>query len=214
MIDELNIQDSAGRSRAAWRLIEKITGRHKRPYAVVSADSLEDRLQRYQSFFQSILDPPEPDISQVLSPLNTQHGVFNCEEITPLELAKACKSTPLGKAAGVDGLPSDVMRLTPLLVRHVLPIMKNMLLHNAPPPDSWRKSTVLSSLSQRKAVQLPWRIRGASLSCVHLPSCTTRCSLIVCSLPSMNISSPGKRLSPRPLNHRTVSGATYHSGPL
>jgi len=83
MIDELNIQDSAGRSRAAWRLIEKITGRHKRPYAVVSADSLEDRLQRYQSFFQSILDPPEPDISQVLSPLNTQHGVFNCEEITP-----------------------------------------------------------------------------------------------------------------------------------
>ena len=80
---------------------------------ILKGNSKEDRLKNLQQYFSELLgsEPtvegdPNEDIPAVLQNLNIKSGPFSKEEY-----AKVKNKLSLGKAAGSDGIPPEVLKL-------------------------------------------------------------------------------------------------------
>ena len=97
----------------SWKLINEITGRKSAKTGVLKGRNKEERLLKWQEHFSSLLgsDPntegnPDEDIPAVIKNLDIKTGPFSIEEYATVK-----KRLTLGKAAGPDGIPPEVLKL-------------------------------------------------------------------------------------------------------
>ena len=160
---EISQHHEAGRSQAVWKAIDKLTGRKKRPNAVIAAESIETKKKETAKYFHSLLNVPPVD--QELTPLDhlPQAPEVNTGPITMEELHESASMTPSGKSAGPDELPSDIISILPL-TSCVLPLMNDTLAGKEPPPI-WRRSIIVAIPKGNST--LLTNQRGLSLMCAN-----------------------------------------------
>ena len=93
----------------AWRVINEMTGRKRTKEGQVDGYSPEERVTTWSSHFQKLLgetaEAVEEDVPSVLQDLGIDDGPF-----TAGELARAKTTVKVGKSAGPDGIPPEVLK--------------------------------------------------------------------------------------------------------
>jgi hypothetical protein len=102
----------------AWRQIDIITGRKARAQHNINADSEEEKTQLWVSLFKQLLNPnPINSIPEKVVHPNAfpdKNLDYNVQLFTLVELKTAIKAMQDEKAAGVDDLVNDVLKLSEL----------------------------------------------------------------------------------------------------
>ena len=113
MVKQVEMSDENRNHGESWKLINSITGRKNSKKGILKGESKEDRLQKWKQCFSDLLgsEPsvegdPNEDVPTIIENANITTGPFSKEEYTTVK-----KSLTLGKAAGPDGIPPDVLKL-------------------------------------------------------------------------------------------------------
>ena len=125
----------------AWRVINEMTGRKRTKEGQVEGHSPEERVTTWTTHFQKLLGETvdaveEEEIQAVLQNLNINDGPF-----TLSELARAKTTVRVGKSAGPDGIPPEVLKNCDL-DDVILEFCNLALLHNRL-PDMWSLSNIV-----------------------------------------------------------------------
>lgn len=163
---EVTQHHEAGRSRCVWKVIDSITGRKTRAASIVATDSIEERMEKIRDYFSELLNSPVsvPTSQSLTQPNDIQPLPMQTGHVRIEELRMACKATARNKAAGPDGIPSDVARIISVS-RLLLPTM-NAILDGRDPPDEWRQSTIVAIPKKGNSTLLSNQ-RGLSLMSVN-----------------------------------------------
>ena len=103
--------DLRAQHKESWKLINKISGRKATKKGKIKANSNEDRVTKWFEYFKQLLgnEPvvtdEDEEIAMVINKLEIDEGPF-----TIGELEKAKKRLKAGKAAGPDGISSEVIK--------------------------------------------------------------------------------------------------------
>ena len=97
----------------AWKAVNQMSGRKRAKEGQVSGSSPEERLTTWFTHFQKLLGEPPA----VEDPDEDIPNVYDCEELeindepfTISEFRRVKSSLQLGKAAGPDGIPTEVLK--------------------------------------------------------------------------------------------------------
>ena len=97
--------------REAWKLINKVSGRKTRSVARIQGSTPEERLDNWHVHFKNLLgdeavDNDSEEIDPVLEDLDIYDGLFTLQEFK-----EAKQQLQLGKSAGPDQIPPEVLKL-------------------------------------------------------------------------------------------------------
>ena len=99
-----------GKTKAAYKAINRLTGRKSRPACGVEADSPADRVKVLQNHFENLLSAAPPTVNkpveQIFEELPINSGPF-----TLTELKAAASTLQRGKALGVDEVPVEILQI-------------------------------------------------------------------------------------------------------
>ena len=167
----VNIQLATDNCRhsAAWRAINALTGRKRRPHAIVSANSVEHRKSLLSSHYHRVLNAPTP--TSDLLPINhftpAQEDEFATGPITIAEVAAASSTMRADAAPGIDNISPIVLKLTELTPTITLLLNSHCTLGgdaSASAASQWRVSKLISIPKKGYATGLDNQ-RGIALQC-------------------------------------------------
>uniref|UniRef100_A0A1I8HIG2 Reverse transcriptase domain-containing protein n=1 Tax=Macrostomum lignano TaxID=282301 RepID=A0A1I8HIG2_9PLAT len=148
-VQEIQAATDNCRHTAAWRAINRLTGRRPRPTTVVGAESIEQRKSLLVDHYRQVLNAPSPT-SPLLPAAGftpAQHGDFYTGPITAAEATKALKSMRADAASGVDRVPPRVLKL-PELTDSITSILNKYCCLGGDPAAMaaplWRTSRIVS----------------------------------------------------------------------
>ena len=146
----------------AWRVINEMTGRKKTKERQVKGHSPEERVTTWFGHFQGLLgetaEAVEEDVPPYLQNLAINDGPF-----TPGELARVKTTVKVGKSAGPDCIPPEVLKNCDL-DDIILGFCNLALLHNRL-PHMWSLSTIVP-VPKSGDLSKPDNYRGISLTCI------------------------------------------------
>ena len=157
------------RHSAAWKAINRLTGRRARPEAVIAANSIEHRKALLIEHYSRVLNAPAPLASP--SPIEglvaADPNDFNTGPISVTEVARALRSMRADTAAGMDGIPPRALKLPELASAIATVLNRHCCLGGeagagAAPP--WRISMIVSIPKNGSATNLDNQ-RGIALEC-------------------------------------------------
>ena len=115
-VREIQLATDTCRHNAAWRAIDRLTGRKSRPHTVVAAASINQRKAHLAAHFRKVLNAPAPSVS--LLPVHDFEAApsdsFNTDTITIEEVKRALRTTRTDTAPGVDSIPPQVLKINDL----------------------------------------------------------------------------------------------------
>jgi Reverse transcriptase (RNA-dependent DNA polymerase)/Domain of unknown function (DUF6451) len=104
--------------------------------------AVEDQLKRWREHFEEILNRPS-ESEEKLSSRDTPQLRINVNPPTKTEICKALKELKNGKAAGVDNIPAEILKVdTDLTARALLPLFQNIW-RNEEFPDDWMEGIIV-----------------------------------------------------------------------
>ena len=65
MMKEAECCDEANRHKAAWQLINMLTGKKVRAQGIIAADTPSERLQGWRNHFEALLSPADSNATTV-----------------------------------------------------------------------------------------------------------------------------------------------------
>ena len=130
--------------KEAWKQIDIISGRKAKSINIIDADSEEERRQKFITHFKKLLSPEvmssiEKVVHDNVFPqiqLDYNTGLFSLKE-----LDKAVASLSNNKAAGVDGMVNEVLKLSEF--RHILLQILNGVFITKVVPMEWLMSILV-----------------------------------------------------------------------
>lgn len=147
----------------AWRVINEMTGRKRTKEGQVKGHSPEERVTTWSSHFKRLLGETadaaeEEEIPSDLPNLNINDGPFTFDE-----LVRAKATVRVGKSAGPDGIPPEVLKYCDL-DDIILEFCNLALLHNRL-PDMWSLSNIVP-VPKSGDLSKPDNYRCISLTCI------------------------------------------------
>ena len=143
--------------RGLFAGLKAIYGKSNVVAPVKSADGgklvtdLQDIRNRWKEHFNNLLNQEgsaHPDACQQLKRKPTRNEL--CGEITMEELKKALKSTAAGKAPGLDGIPSDILKNGGEKLCEALLGLLNRCLLSGTVPQDFRRDALIVTIYKRK----------------------------------------------------------------
>ena len=115
LANEAEIAARQNNSRELYKITRQLAGKNKSTSHLIrdkqgnllTKESLQ--LQRWKEYFQDILNRPPPDSIPDIEETNIDLNI-NCGRISKEEIKRAIKKLKLGKAPGIDNIPSDVLK--------------------------------------------------------------------------------------------------------
>ena len=168
-VREIQLATDNCRHNAAWRAIDRLTGRKSRPHTVVAAASIKQRKARLADHYRQVLNAPAPTASPL--PIHGFEAAptdsFNTASITEAEVRRALRTTRANSAPGADGVPPQVLKISDLA-----PSITGLLnAHTciggddaACAPPQWRLSKIVSIPKKGNSTSLDNQ-RGIALEC-------------------------------------------------
>ena len=144
MMKEVECCDEANRPKAAWHLINMLTGRKVRAQGIIAADTPTERLQGWRNHFESLLSPADsnaPTASFHCEPVFQSPPQFEQGLITSEELDSAVKALRAGRAPGLDQVTAESLKL-PELHEELLEVLNSVYLSDRVPPE-WHLSALI-----------------------------------------------------------------------
>ena len=111
LADKIEREYGGKRYGAAWKVINKVTGRKKAQEGLVKGETPEQRKTAWYNHFSNLLgaepevDDPDEEIPDVFSDLNIPDGPFTTAEYNQVKT-----SLERGKGAGPDEIPPEVYK--------------------------------------------------------------------------------------------------------
>ena len=104
MASEVEQASKDGKHSAAWKVIDRMTGRKSRQACSIAADSQQERLRLWRDHFMQLLTSKPPDVA--LSVLQVHEGTLPIDEgpFSLDEIATAASQLKTGKACGMDSI--------------------------------------------------------------------------------------------------------------
>ena len=141
--------------RLAWSFIKSM--RKTKPRELI-ADTEADRLNKFHTHFSSLFAAPvAPEVVGFFTPQNKiifKEGPFSSDELTG-----ALEHVGNGKAAGLDGIRNETLRL-PDLHNTVLSLLNQMLTGKI---VEQQKTSIIVTIAKKGDMSLPANFRGVSL---------------------------------------------------
>ena len=153
LANEAEIAARQNNSRELYKITRQLAGKNKstsRPIRdkqgnLLTKESLQ--LQRWKEYFQDILNRPPPysipDIEETNEDLN-----INCGMICKEEIKRAIKKLKIGKALGIDNIPSHVLKADIGATADVLYSVLNEIWDKEEIPTEW-KTGMLVTISKK-----------------------------------------------------------------
>ena len=115
LANEAEIAARQNNSRELYNITRQLAGKNKRTSRpirdkqgnLLTKESIQ--LQRWKEYVQDILSRPPPDSISDIEETNEDLNI-NCCRISKEETKRAIKKLKLGKAPGIDNIPSDVLK--------------------------------------------------------------------------------------------------------
>ena len=147
--------------REAWKLINKVSGRRTGNMARIDGSTQEERLENWHVHFKNLLgseaeDDNSEEIDPVLENLEICDGPF-----TKQEFKEAKRQLQLGKSAGPDQIPPEVIKLCNL--DDILLDMCNSSLMDRDKVDQWSLMNIIPIFKSGNILD-PSNYRGISLA--------------------------------------------------
>ena len=148
-----------------WGVINDISDRKKKPLrGQVAGNSPKERTNTWFFHFKNLLgnappvDDPEEDIPDIIANLDIEDGPFTMEEYL-----HAKRSLKLGKCAGPDNIPPEVLKTCDL--DDIILSFCNQVLMNGRKPDQWSLSNILP-VPKSGNLSNTDNYRGIGLTCI------------------------------------------------
>ena len=128
--------------RELCKIIRQLAGKNKHTSRPVR-DKHGKELQRWKNHFQEIVNrpPPDsiPDIEEATEDLN-----INCGRMSKEEIKRALKKLKLGKAPGINSIPSDVLKADISAATDVLYNLLNEIWDKEEIPTEWKTGMLVT----------------------------------------------------------------------
>ena len=163
MMKEAENCDEANRHKAAWQLINMLTGRKVREQGIIAADTPTERLQGWRNHFETLLSPADSTASKVpfhCEPVFQTPPQFEQGPITSEELDSAVKALRTGRAPGLDQVTAESLKL-PELHEELLEVLNSVYLSGTVPPE-WHLSALIP-IPKKGDLSLHNNYRGIAL---------------------------------------------------
>ena len=130
-----------GKHSAAWKVINRMTGRKSRQACSIAADSQQERLRLWRDHFMQLLTSRPPDVA--LSVLQVHEGTLPIDEgpFSLDEIATAASQLKTGKACGMDSIPPELLKLTG--IHEILMPVFNQAFETGVVPEEWKVSGII-----------------------------------------------------------------------
>ncbi|KAI0224962.1 hypothetical protein LSAT2_024073 [Lamellibrachia satsuma] len=149
LANEAEIAARQNNSRELYKITRQLAGKNKstsRPIRdkqgnLLTKESLQ--LQRWKEYFQDILNRPPPDSIPNIEETNEDLNI-NCGRISKEEIKRAIKKLKLGKAPGIDNIPSDVLKADIGATTNVLYSVLNEIWDKEEIPTEWKTGMLVT----------------------------------------------------------------------
>ena len=144
MMKEVECCDEANRPKAAWHLINMLTGRKVRAQGIIAADTPTEQLQGWRNHFESLLSPADSNATTAsfhCEPVFQSPPQFEQGPITSEELDSAVKALRAGRAPGLDQVTAESLKF-PELHEELLEVLNSVYLSGRVPPE-WHLSALI-----------------------------------------------------------------------
>ena len=148
----------------AWKLVNRVTGRKRAKEGQVSGNSPEERVTTWFTHFQKLLgepptvEDPEEEIPTIYADLE-----INDEPFTLDEFRRVKASLQLGKAAGPDNIPPEVLKSCDF--DEICLNFCNRALMECDKPDLWSLMNIIP-VPKSGDLSNTNNYRGISLMCI------------------------------------------------
>ena len=151
IIDEIGLLTEQCKPAAAWRAINRLTGRKFKPFKCLSAASIDDRKRQLTNHYSAILSSQHNEQLQHSRLLcsqqwQQQNSIQESAPFTTTEIRAALRTSRNDTSPGLDDILNRVLKIpelegevTDMLNRHSKALNNENTI-----PDDWRKSVIVS----------------------------------------------------------------------
>ena len=148
IMDEIGLHTEQCKPAAAWRAMNRLTGRKFKPFNRLSAASIADRKRQLTNHYSAILN--NQHYQQYRLPYSQQwqqrNSIQESAPFTTTEIRAAVRTSRNDTSPGLDDIPNRVLKIpelegevTDMLNRHSKALNNENTI-----PDDWRKSVIVS----------------------------------------------------------------------
>ena len=171
IIDEIGLHTEQRKPAAAWRAINRLTGRKFKPFNCLSAASIADRKRQLTNHYSAILNSEHNEQQQQYRLLcsqqwQQQNGNQESAPFTTTEIRAALRTPRNDTSPGLDEIPNRFLKIpelegevTDMLNRHSKALNNENTI-----PDDWRKSVIVSIPKKGNSTALDNQ-RGIAKTC-------------------------------------------------
>ena len=163
MMREVECCDEVNRNKAAWSLINSLTGRKVRAQGHIAADTPAEQLQGWRNHVECLLSSPDSSASHIALLLWFCLWVtsqFEQGPITNEELELTLSALRSGCAPGLDHVTAESLKLPELCVE-LLEVL-NAVYVSGTVPQEWHLSALLP-IPKRRDLSMHTNYRGIAL---------------------------------------------------
>ena len=159
-------------SKAAYQLLNSLTGRNARKSSKIKGDTGDIRLEKFREHFKNVLTAPpntgteSRNIADDINDINntvlfpSDPPVFRDGEFNLVEVQAVLKTLENGRAAGIDEIPPEVFKVAGI-DEVILPIINHMF-SVGEVPEQW-KVLIMVPVPKKGDLSMPQNYRGISL---------------------------------------------------
>ena len=125
----------------------------------------------FTRYFDKLYNPPTSADRQLLQEFEVEHGAVEQEDLVPIseaEVERALKAMRNRKAAGVCGIPPELLKYGGSEVTRQLTKLSNVILEEQRVPDDWKKAVIVPLFKNKGSRLDCGNYRGISL--IPVPS--------------------------------------------
>ena len=171
IIDEIGLHTEQCKPAAAWRAINRLTGRKFKPFNCLSAASIADRKRQLTNHYSAILNSQHNEqLQHYRLPYSQQwqqrNSIQDSAPFTTNEIRAALRTSRNDTSPGLDDIPNRVLKIpelegevTDMLNRHSKALSNENTI-----PDDWRKSVIVSMPKKGNSTALDNQ-RGIAKTC-------------------------------------------------